>query len=385
MHECKLSAYLIYREGLKGKVNIYGKFGSVVHDVLEGYGKYCVKQKVSTDYAEFDRIKVRHIPHLHESQLGEANEVLEFIKGSLNWAQYNAYDRVEIEERLYIDRNLQPCSEEDAYFSSGLDLVCFDFTDGVAYAIDWKSVRVIYTNKFMKESLQRKIYSWMLFKHHPEIHEVMFAFNFVRYGYQGPWNSMYREELDDIEQQIKEEISALEDLLSSDERPEATPSGHCFLCPMHGICESYLNAFQATERLETEEDAINLYKQYSLMKVRIKETEALLKIYIDNNKPIELANEIYGPVLEETTSFTDTFQVLEVMRELGIPNGAIYDILKFNKTGVNKILSRFKIPKEARKRVYDLASIGQHSKFKSKRKEDELTDEGDGLIIDPYI
>lgn len=382
MHECKLSAYLIYGLKLKGGNNPYALFGTVLHDVLEEYAKFCITNKHSTNYSEFDNIKFKHLPNLHEDQIEEAKEVLEVIKGNFNFENLLNYTIVEIEKRLMVDKNLQPCIE-NGYFSSGIDKFYID--DDVAYVEDYKSVRAIYTTKFMKESLQRKIYSFMVFKHYPQVNEVKFNFNFIRYGYISEPYSIYREELEELEQQISEEIQALEKLLNSKEPPPATPSGYCILCPMHGLCTEYANAYTEIEKIKNNEDAIKLYKQFCVMKIKVKEMESILKMYIDHNTPIELENEIYGPVVEEATEYPDTLQLIEALRQLEIPGGAIYDCLKFNKTNINKLLARFKIPKEKRKKITDLTVISSKTKYKSKRKEEEKTEDEEGSSIDPFI
>lgn len=382
MHECKLSAYLIYGLKLKSGTNHYALFGTVLHDVLEEYAKHCIKNKYATDYSEFNNIKFKYLPSLQEYQLEEANNVLEFIKNTFNFENVFNYPIVEIEKRLLVDRDLQP-TEDNGYFSSGIDKFIID--GDIALVEDYKSVRAIYTTKFMKESLQRKIYSWMILKHYPQVNEVKFTFNFIRYGYISESYSIYRDELEELEEQIKKEILSLEELLNSKEPPQATPSGYCLLCPMHGRCEEYSNFFTDTEKIKSSQDAINLYKQFAVMKVKIKEIESILKFYIDHNSPIELENEIYGPVVEEATEYPDTLQLIEVLRQLDIPDGAIYDCLKFNKTNISKLLSRFKIPKEKRKKITDLAIITSRTKYKSKRKEEEKTEDEDGSIIDPFI
>ena len=64
MHYCKLWAYLVYKEKLIGYKNPFAKFGTVIHDVLEDYGKHCIENSLETDYAEFDKIKYKHVVNL---------------------------------------------------------------------------------------------------------------------------------------------------------------------------------------------------------------------------------------------------------------------------------------------------------------------------------
>ena len=103
--------------------------------------------------------------------------MLETIKGNLNWNSILQYEIIDIEKRFAVNKDLisilYDTEDNDPFFSSGIDL---NYIDGdTAYVVDWKSVRAIYTKKYMEESLQKKIYSWQVFKHYPQVQVVQFA------------------------------------------------------------------------------------------------------------------------------------------------------------------------------------------------------------------
>ena len=315
MHICKLSAWLIYKKHLRGYQNLFARFGTVLHDILEEYGLHCVANKLDTDYSKFDEIKYKHLPDLDESQIKDACDVLETIKGNLNWNSILQYEIIDIEKRFAVNKDLisilYDTEDNDPFFSSGIDL---NYIDGdTAYVVDWKSVRAIYTKKYMEESLQKKIYSWQVFKHYPQVQVVQFAFNFIRYGYQSPWMAITRDELPELEAQIKNEIEFLKELLALEEEPEAYPSAYCMLCPNTGHCSAYKNAFTDIEQVQSPEDALKLYQHYQLAKVQVKRMEEILKFYVDNNEPIKLEHETWGPVTHPKIEYPDTKKLISVL------------------------------------------------------------------------
>jgi len=383
MHNCKLSAWLIYKEHLKGYQNLFARFGTVLHDILEEYGNHCVQNKLDTDYSKFDEIKFRHLPDLDESQIKDACDVLETIKGNINWNSILQYPIIEIEKRFSVNSELI-ASEIDKFFSSGVD-VCYIDGD-TAYVMDWKTVRAIYTKKYMEESLQRKIYSWQILKYYPEVQTVQFAFNFVRYGYQSPWMPILREELNELESQIKGEIQSLQELLALEEPPEASPSAYCQLCPNSGHCKEYENAFIEMERIESSEDALKLYQHFQLAKIRTKRMEEMLKFYVDHNEPIKLEHEIWGPQTHPKVEYPDTKKLINILfKECEIPEGAIYDQLKLTKTSIEKLTKKFKLNAEQKALISKLSIETQTTKYETKKIEEEVNEsEGDGYL-DPYI
>lgn len=381
MKQCPLSCWLIYGKKLKGYQNLFARFGSVIHNILEDYGKHCIANKLETDYSELDKIKLKYLPFLHESQQSDANQVVETIKSNINWSSVLGHEIIEIEKRFQLDSNFNP-TENDGLFSSGLDLVCISGDE--AYVSDWKTVRAIYTKKYMEESLQRKIYSWMVLKHYPQVNTVYFAFNFVRYGYQGQWMPILREELEELEGQILQEIQALQTLLSSEAEPEATPSAYCQLCPIAGLCREYANAFKECERIENEKDALELYQQFQLAKIRTKRMEELLKFYVSNNTPIRLQYETWGPQEHTKVEYPDSKKLIQTLfKECEIPEGAIYDLIKLSKTDVEKLSRKFKLSPEQKEKIKKLSIENSYIKYETKKIEEEQLE--DDEYIDPYI
>jgi hypothetical protein len=385
MHQCRFLTWSIYGKKKVGFKNHFAKFGIVIHNVLEEYGNYCLENKLETDYAKFDQIKFKQLHYLEEDQLKEAIELLNKIKENINWAGALQFETATIERRYKITEEFQPAiDEEHPYLSGGIDLVYLD--DDTAYVEDYKSVRAIYTDAYMRDSLQRKIYAALIFAEYPQINTIKFAFNFIRYGYKSKYYEEYRENLEELNLMIRAEVESLYELLAEKEPPEANPSGFCMLCEIRGTCEAYQNAYALDEKLETHEEAVALYNKFRLAEVKLEATKELLKAWINANGPIKLQYEEYGPQVEEKESYPDTQKVVEILKnQYDIPDGAIFDALKFTKTSLNKILTKFKVKKDNREPLDKVKVIDKITKFKEVKVHEESQGEDEGGTIDPYV
>ncbi len=383
MHSCPLNAFLIYGdEKLQGRQNEFATLGIVLHDILDDYAKHCYKNKIDTDYIELEKIKYKHFCKLAEDQIADANNIYEEVKGNFNFNTINNFKNVLIEKRFKIDSKFNPTeSNDDWYLSGAIDIVYAD--DDTIYAEDYKSVRSIYTKSYMAQSLQKKIYCLLLFKHFPKIDTIQFAFNFIRYGYRSDWMTTTRESLEALEDEIRAECETFEALVSEPVPPDPTPSGFCMLCPIRGKCKAYDNAFADFEQIETEDDAKELYQQLVLAKHKTKSMEEMLKWWIDHNHALEFKYETYGPQVYEETKFKDPQRLFEILTEAQVPIGAVYETISVSKTNVEKLIKKFKLGKDLQAKIYSVAIKGKVTKFVSKKREDETSSE-DGSV-DPYI
>jgi hypothetical protein len=387
MHQCRLWCYNTYRLKLPGYKNKFAKLGTVLHDVLEEYGKYCIKNKVDTDYTEFDKIKYKYLNVLQEDQIAEALLILDNIKTNFNWSALKEFELIDIEARYAIDKDLNITEDPNPYLSGGVDLF---YADGdIGYVDDYKSVRTIYTKGYMSKSLQRKIYSLLLLMKYPELNVIKFRFNFIRYGFISDYFDIYREELDTLAPMIVEEIEALNNLLSQENPPEPSAGGHCILCESRATCPAYKNAFAKIEQINTEEDAVKLFGAYKLASIRIKNMEEILKLWIDNNSPIKFKDEQYGPQSYDKIEFEDTLKLIDILKEAEVPEGAIFEQLNMSNTKVKKIVKKFKLSEDIQKKIAKIATNSQYTKFNSIKltEEDveELEEEIQDQLVDQYL
>jgi len=382
MHSCKLNAWLIYVQKMEGKQNKFATMGIVIHDILEEYAKHCYDHKLDTDFSALEIIKYKHFVNLEEDQFKEGNTILSEIKDNFNFNSLNAFNKVFIERRFFLDKDFHPTTKDDFYLSSGIDLVYCD--EDTAFVEDYKTSRSIYTKSFMEESLQKKTYELQIYKHFPEIETIKFAFNFVRYGFKADWLTSTREEsLEAIENQIRAECLEFEEITKLTEPPEATPSSFCMLCPVAGSCPAYKNAFDELEQITDAKSAKKLYQHLLIGKVKVKTMETQLKWWIDHNSPLDFKNETYGPQVYENTKFEDPLKLMDILTELKVPEGAIYDIISIPKGDVDKLIKRFKLEKKDQEKIMSVATKGKTTKFVSKKKEEEKSEE-DGSF-DPYL
>lgn len=386
MHSCRKHVWHVYGRKHKGSENKFAKLGSVIHNVIEEYLKHCIENNFDTDFIKLDDIVIKNRPFVTETQLDDYSQICECLKNNINCGSFLPYkDSIKIEERIKFNEKMECVDEnfENPYFSSGIDL---RYRDGnTLYIIDWKSVRSIYTKQYMFNSLQRKVYSYISMKKDPTVEEVMFAYNFVRYGYQSDWLVYTRENLEDLEKEIVKEIGEYYKLIAEEEEPDGEPSGFCILCPIKGMCNEYKHAYDEIERVDSEEDAIKLFRQYQICGIRRKQMEEMLKFYIDHNSPIRFKDEEYGPVTNKDIKYESPQKTIEVIKSFGIEGSSIYNVVNITSTNIKKFIKKFKLNKEQIDKIEQTAKITQSTKYKViKIEEDaEATDENE--IQDMYF
>jgi hypothetical protein len=381
-NQCRLWAWLTYREEAPGFLNHYAKIGTAVHEVMEDYGKHCLTNKLETDLSYLNAIKFKYITQLPEEHRADAKQIVDGIANGTNWGKYFDMETI-IERRFYLNKDFEPCEKEDAYISSGIDFIAID--GDIACVQDYKSVRSVYTRSYMEESLQRKLYSYIVLKHFPSINVASFSFNFLRYGFSSEGICMGRDCIDELECEIRPEIEDFYKLIAETEPPEASPGGHCILCEARARCEAYCNAYSFDQRIDNAEDAVNVYKRWRIAQIKAEAAEAVLKEWINQNSPIRFDGEEYGPKAENSIKYNDIGKLLNIFEGAGVPIGAIHDALTINNTKVKGIIKRFKLSSEIQKKIDAVASKGKTTKFKLSKVEYKDTDECEDFIADPYL
>lgn len=385
MHHCQYCCWQIYKNKETGYKNSFAQLGIAVHNTIEEYSRKCNEQALDTDFDLLQELSYKQESILSESQLADYRQIIDVVKSNMNWNAINSASILEIERRFYLDKDLNATTDKDnAYFSGAIDIVYGD--DETLYIEDYKTLRIIYTKSYMKESLQRKIYVLLVAKHFPQVQNFKFAFNFVRHGYKTNWIENTIDDIADLESEIKNEIEALYNLINSDEAPDPTPGGYCQLCPIGGKCKAYKNAFDDVERVENEDDAKALYEHYLLGKMRVKRMEDLLKFYIENNGPIRLKHEEYGPKVYDKIEFTDNKKLIQFLfKECKVPEEAIYEtLMSISNTNLKKIIKKFKL-KNFEEKIYALAEKSQYTKMVSQKIEEEPDSEDDDGYLEPYL
>jgi hypothetical protein len=364
--QCPLWAWLVYRQKISGYKNPYAKLGIAIHDLLAEYAEHCVNNSLSTDHDFLDKKKYNHFVNIEQDQFDDANQMVESIKNHYNWECHFNHSVLEIEKRYMLDKNFNPTENEDeAYISGGIDFLYIDADEAVV--MDYKTVRSIYTKSFMKDSLQRKIYSLLALKHYSQIEQVSFVFDFVRYGYESTPITMGREEIEGVETLLRAEIEATQEVLAQQESPVPSPGAHCILCEGRASCPAYRQAFDLRQQITTPDEAAKLYRQWRLGKVRMDASEELLKFWINTHGPIQVNGEEYGLHPENTTKYNDTKKMIDILTTAGVPMGAIHDALSITSTNVKNIIKRFKLSKEVQKSIEAIAIVTTSTKYKAKK------------------
>lgn len=384
MHSCRKHVWHVYGKRDKGSENKFAKLGSVIHNVIEEYLRYCLENNFDTDFTFLDDCIIKNRVFIMEDQVSDYNQICECIKNNINCGSFLPYkDSIQIEKRLKFNDKMEYIEEGIPYFSSGIDI---SYRDGnTRYVTDWKSVRSIYSKTYMINSLQRKVYSYILLKEDPTLEMVMFAYNFVRYGYQSDWMGYSREDLEDLEKEIKQEIKEYYKLIAEEDEPSGDPSGFCILCPIKGMCIEYQNAYDKIERIDSDDDAVELFRQYQICGIRLKQMEEMLKFYVDHNNPIRLKDEEYGPIPGKKIEYKDPKKTIEAIKKF-CPEGSIYDLVNITSTSVKKFVKKFKLPKDKIEEIENTAKVSQTTKYKVVKIEEDIeATEASDEVVDIYF
>lgn len=328
---CPFACQKIYRDGTKGGNNHLALLGSAIHNVLEEYGQHCLDNRVSTDYDFYDSIIDRHAVALPEEVQPDCYDVLEKLRGRLNFDTALQADRVFIERRFFFDKDFNVLPDDwsgEFHFTSAIDI--YFIVGNVAYIFDYKSSRAIFTPTVIEHKLQKDFYAFMVMADHPEVTETVFYYDFIRYGTMSKPTHATREQ-DFV--RLRNKLAAacvnyytLMDPALPDE--PARPSGFCGLCEVRGICPEVNNAICDLANIVSGADAVIAARKLKALQLATKQVQESLKEWVNahGNIPISITEQ-FGVQAGEKKEIDQKFELLTALKEQNVPRGAMADLI----------------------------------------------------------
>jgi len=237
---CETSYKLVEIDGIKPPSTAPAFRGTDCHEILAPYARWCAQKRVKADFAYLDS--------LLSSATEEVVGIMETCRDNIeiDWENFFA-----AEISMGLDGDFQPTYSYDhdgkplpmdplwdfvtrsnkvPAYCAILDTIYLMPGGRVARIRDYKS----HPRPFSADTFQGKLYSLMLFMHIPELNEIEFGLQFIRYANKTETHKYYRSDVPQMMEDIRRERNRQMDIHEKVlyDQPLRTHGGsHCVYCP----------------------------------------------------------------------------------------------------------------------------------------------------------
>lgn len=340
--KCPFAAQKIYRDKVPGSTNLPALLGTMLHNVLEDYGRHCIELKIDTDFDYFDGIVEKHVASIEEDIQPQGRELALFLKDRVTFFEANNAEIAVVEDRIRLNESLE-YDPNGTYFSSGLDL--YYIAGDTAFVFDYKSGRKIFSSVAIESNLQKDFYPYLVFAKYPQVQQVAFCFDFIRYGFLTEAVVFTREEhFAALQRKLREHCIMFYETINTKEDLQARPSGFCILCEVKGLCPAINNALPKKIIVENDNDAVELARELKAMQIYVKEMSIYLKEWVDRFGIVKLGStEMFGPKIINKSEIDDKYGLMQALKAAGLEMGDIMDCVSISNTKVKSKLKKKKI------------------------------------------
>lgn len=290
--------------------------GSLFHAFAEAYARHCVEQRVSTDIGVarhiarqvFDEM-ARDYAARQEHCIGEIVFERTFDGIMFPFVETHIFEVeqiVEIESKTAVDFHLQQCGWDSnlAWFRARFDLLKFP-TANTAKLIDYKA-------GFSPEAdtLQFKIYAWLLLALYAQLDSVEVEIDFVRFNVQKS-QTYTRAQWSWLDEQIRAICEFVECLKSFDARPGL----HCLTCFYRSTCPAKAVIPGA---VTSPDEACQAVEAISLLERDLADTKERLRAWCVEHGLVEHNGAAWGMHAQGGMGFDDAGEFIEAAEAHGI-------------------------------------------------------------------
>lgn len=297
---CEHSYAVQVIEGKQSPSGLQSHRGQEIHKVMSRYIDWCSRgsRPVEADWAKFDELAT-----------GAGSEAATILEGMRD---HYKVDHQHVYATELLLRRTDPDTE------GTLDVLLF-LTDTEAKIEDFKS----HPRPFDPNTMQSKLYPWLVFKNFPKIQTVTFELIFVRYANCRRSVTYARADMPMLDMHVRNARARQVEIhakYEAGEKLEATPSNQCQYCPLLATVNACpiaeFNPHGTMPMPERLSYAIWLQQQKKL-------NDQIMKDFVDaTGKPIETRDgngKLYtiGVVASESKQYPllPTFQQLLEYRE----------------------------------------------------------------------
>jgi hypothetical protein len=236
---CETGYKLVEIDGIKPPSTSQSYRGTDCHEILAPYARHCAQKRIKADFMFLDS--------LLDSATEEVVSIMETCKDNIeiDWENFFA---AEISMGLDVDfqptysydhdGNILPVdviwgfpgSGKEPAYCAILDTIYIMPGGRVARIRDYKS----HPRPFSADTIQGKLYSLMLFMHLPELNEVEFGLQFIRYAHKTETHKYLRADVPQMMEDIRRERSrqiGIHDKVLNNEPLRTHGGSHCVYCP----------------------------------------------------------------------------------------------------------------------------------------------------------
>ena len=218
--------------GKDGGISTASERGSEIHHVMAQYVEHCTRERRQVDWIYFDKLTTAAGP--------EAGPILDGLRNSYIVHFDYVYGT---EMTLALDEEFRPTrnhdkpvaiipglvySEEPAAHAGTLDVTMLSSEMDRAKIDDYKS----HPAPFEADTYQSVLYSFMVFKHFPQVNKVTFELIFVRYRNQRRSVVWKREDMPEMQARIARARARQRLTHAEPEKALALPCKTCTYCPL---------------------------------------------------------------------------------------------------------------------------------------------------------
>lgn len=257
-------------------------------------------------------------------------ELFDITVGYINAARFDIQKVVDPEISVNLDwelNQLDSTFDESVWLRAKIDLLSF-YGENNEHAIvdDYKSSWRMVSESELREDTQALIYAWLVFQICKSVETVKVRFRWIRFK-RSTETLFSKCDVDHIEGLLRDLSNQIEYRASLNETPEKAwppvPGDVCTFCPVQ--CPIAQKLADTDQIVTSFEQATRLAQEYIVLDKAYDQRKKLLKIWIDENGPINVGGKAIGYVAEVRKTY-DGKTIVDTLMGLGLDVEGIFNL-----------------------------------------------------------
>lgn len=336
LFRCPWLFYQMVFRKFKEVKNPAAEKGTWAHTFLEKYVKHLLDtgENQDTQYGEtlFNELWISN-PMPPEYK----HELFDLTVGYINAARFDIEKVAEPELSVNLDWELNALDHtfhDSVWLRARIDLLSFENNE-TALVDDYKSSWRMIPETELRDDLQALIYAWVVFRIFESIKTVKVRFRWIRFK-KATEAIFSRSDVDHIEGVLRDMSSQIEYRVSLNVEPEKAwptiPGEVCTYCPVQ--CPIAKNLAETDQIVTSFDQAARLAQEYVVLDKVYEQHKKLLKVWIDENGPINVNGKAIGYVAEVRKSY-DSKTIIDTLMGMGFDVEGLFNL---NSDGVKEFI-----------------------------------------------
>ena len=329
LFRCPWLFYQMVFRKFKELKNPAAEKGTWAHTFLEKYVKHLLDtgENQDTVYGEalFNELWIAN-PMPPEFK----QELFDITVGYINAARFDIEKVVDPEISVNLDWGLNQLNntfDESVWLRAKIDLLSF-YGENNEHAIvdDYKSSWRMIPETELRDDTQALIYAWLVFQTCKSVETVKVRFRWIRFK-RSTETIFSKCHVDHIEGLLRDISNQIEYRGSLNETPEKAwppvPGEVCTYCPVQ--CPIARKLADTDQIVTSFDQAIRLAQEYIVLDKAYDQRKKLLKLWIDENGPINVGGKAIGYVAEVRKTY-DSKTILDTLMGLGLDVEGLFNL-----------------------------------------------------------